>query len=135
MKPLVIVVLLVFATGCSIRRLAVNQVGNALASGGTTFTSDDDPDLVAAAIPFGLKLTKACSPSRPSTPGFCWRRPQGFTEYSYAFVDSRIDEAKGESLDRANASPRARPQALPARQSVRHARPRIPVSRVRRSPG
>jgi len=28
---------------------------------------------------------------------------QGFTEYSYAFVDSRVDETKDESLARANA--------------------------------
>ena len=38
---------LVLTTGCSIKRIAVNQVGNALASSGSTFTSDDDPDLVA----------------------------------------------------------------------------------------
>jgi predicted anti-sigma-YlaC factor YlaD len=36
---------------------------------------------------------------------------QGFTEFSYAFVDSRIDEAKEESLDRANAL-RARARKL-----------------------
>ena len=103
MKPLVIVVLLVFATGCSIRRLAVNQVGNALASGGTTFTSDDDPDLVAAAIPFGLKTYESLLAESPKHTGLLLAAAEGFTEYSYAFVDSRIDEAKGESLDRANA--------------------------------
>jgi hypothetical protein len=43
MKPLIAAILLVLGTGCSIKRLVVNQVGNALASGGTTFTGDDDP--------------------------------------------------------------------------------------------
>ena len=42
------------ATGCSIRRMAVNKVGDALAGGGTTFASDDDPELVKAAVPFSL---------------------------------------------------------------------------------
>jgi len=103
MKPLVIIVLLVLGTGCSIKRMAVNQVGNALASGGTTFTSDDDPDLVAAAIPFGLKTYESLLAESPKHTGLLLAAAEGFTEYSYAFVDSRIDEAKGESLDRANA--------------------------------
>ena len=103
MKPLVIIVLLVCATGCSIKRMAVNQVGNALASGGSTFTSDDDPDLVAAAIPFGLKTYESLLAESPKHTGLLLAAAEGFTEYSYAFGDSRIDEAKGESLDRANA--------------------------------
>ena len=103
MKPRIAVVLLVLATGCSVKRLAVNQVGNALASGGTTFTSDDDPDLVAAAIPFGLKLYESLLAESPKHAGLLLAAAQGFTEYSYAFVDSRIDEAKAESLDRADA--------------------------------
>jgi predicted anti-sigma-YlaC factor YlaD len=94
---------LVLATGCSIKRLAVNQVGNALSSGGSTFTSDDDPDLVAAAIPFGLKTYESLLAESPKHVGLLLASAQGFTEYSYAFVDSRVDETKEESLDRANA--------------------------------
>jgi predicted anti-sigma-YlaC factor YlaD len=90
-------------TGCSIKRFAVNQVGNALASGGSTFTSDDDPDLVADAIPFGLKMYESLLAESPRHEGLLLAAAQGFTEYSYAFVDSRIDEAKEENLDRANA--------------------------------
>jgi predicted anti-sigma-YlaC factor YlaD len=103
MKPLIAVLLLVVATGCSIKRLAVNQMGNALASGGATFTSDDDPDLVAAAIPFGLKTYESLLAESPKHTGLLLAAAQGFTEYSYAFVDSRVDEAKEESLSRANA--------------------------------
>jgi predicted anti-sigma-YlaC factor YlaD len=95
--------LLLAATGCSIKRVAVNQAGNALASGGTTFTSDDDPDLVAAAIPFGLKMYESLLAESPKHTGLLLAAAQGFTEYSYAFVDSRVDETKEESLARANA--------------------------------
>ena len=90
-------------SGCSIKRFAVNQVGNALASGGETFTSDDDPDLVEGAIPFGLKMYESLLAESPRHEGLLLAAAQGFTEYSYAFVDSRIDEAKEENLDRANA--------------------------------
>ena len=42
---------ILFATsGCSIKRLAVNKLGDALAGGGTTFAADDDPELVKAQI-------------------------------------------------------------------------------------
>ena len=103
MRPLLAIIPLFLATGCSIKRLAVNQVGNALASGGSTFTSDDDPDLVAAAIPFGLKTYESLLAESPRHTGLLLAAAQGFTEYSYAFVDARIDETKEESLDRANA--------------------------------
>ena len=50
----------VLTTGCStIKKVAINKMGDALAEGGTTFTSDDDPELVKAAIPFSLKLMES----------------------------------------------------------------------------
>jgi|SRR5271157_1456732 len=94
---------LVVASGCSLKRMAINQVGNALASGGTTFESDDDPDLVAAAIPFGLKMYESLLEETPKHTGLLLAAATGFTEYSYAFVDGRIDEVKEESLERADA--------------------------------
>src|ERR1017187_7635538 len=89
--------LLAVASGCSLKRMAINQVGNALASGGTTFESDEDPDLVAAAIPFGLKMYESLLEETPKHTGLLLAAATGFTEYSYAFVDSRIDETKEES--------------------------------------
>ncbi len=103
MRRLVPIVLLALATGCSIRRFAINQVGNALASGGSTFTSDEDPDLVAAAIPFGLKTYESLLAELPNHTGLLLAAASGFTEYAYAFVDLKADEAKEESVDRADA--------------------------------
>lgn len=94
---------LVLLCGCSIKRVAINKLGNALASGGGTFTSDNDPDLVEAAIPFGLKLYESLLAESPKHTGLLLAAAQGFTEFSYVFVDSRIDEAKEDNLDRANA--------------------------------
>ena len=103
MKPFVTVVLLLLSAGCSIRRVAIDKLGTALASGGSTFTSDDDPELVQAAIPFGLKLYESLLAESPKHAGLLLAAAQGFTEYSYAFVDSRIDEARAESVERADA--------------------------------
>jgi len=93
---------LILAPGCSIRRVAINKLGNALASGGGTFTSDNDPELVESAIPFGLKLYESLLAESPKHAGLLLAAAQGFTEYSYAFVDSRIDEARADSLERAD---------------------------------
>jgi len=98
-----IVLIAAASAGCSIKRIAVNQIGNALASGGSTFTSDDDPELVEAAIPFGLKTYESLLAESPKHTGLLLAAAQGFTEYSYAFVDSRIDEARAESLEHADA--------------------------------
>ena len=51
--------------GCSVRKAAVNQLANALAAGGDTYASDDDPELVAAAVPFGLKTMESLLAEAP----------------------------------------------------------------------
>ncbi|MGA2184140.1 MAG: TRAP transporter TatT component family protein [Bryobacteraceae bacterium] len=88
--------------GCSIRRMAVNKLGNALASGGSTWESDEDPDLVGDALPFSLKLIESLLAESPRHSGLLLAAASGFTEYSYAFVDERADETASESLERSN---------------------------------
>ena len=46
-------------SGCSIHRYALNKTSDAVAQSGATYASDDDPDLIKAAAPFGLKLTES----------------------------------------------------------------------------
>src|ERR1039458_1835659 len=81
--------LLALGSGCSLRKLAINQVANALSSGGSTFESDEDPDLVAAAIPFGLKTYESLLEETPRHTGLLLAAATGFTEYSHAFMDAR----------------------------------------------
>jgi predicted anti-sigma-YlaC factor YlaD len=95
--------LLVFLAGCSVKKFAIDKLGNMIADSGTTFTSDEDPDLVAAAIPFGLKLYEGLLAESPKHTGLLLAAASGFTEYSYAFVDLKAEEAKEESVDKANA--------------------------------
>jgi predicted anti-sigma-YlaC factor YlaD len=102
---------LVVTAGCSIKRMAINKIGNALASGGSTYESDDDPDLVGDALPFGLKLIESLLAESPKHRGLLLAAASGFTEYSYAFVNQRADEAAAESLERSNAL-RARARRL-----------------------
>ena len=86
------------ATGCSIRRLAVNKVGDALAGGGTTFASDDDPELVKAAVPFSLKLMESLLAESPRHRGLLFATASGFTQYAFAFVQQDADEIQDRDL-------------------------------------
>jgi predicted anti-sigma-YlaC factor YlaD len=79
-------------SGCSIKKMAVNRVGDALASGGTTFSSDNDPELVKAAVPFSLKLMESLLQESPRHRGLLVASASGFTQYAYAFVQQEADE-------------------------------------------
>jgi hypothetical protein len=93
----------VFISGCSLRRMAVNKVGDALAGGGTTFASDDDPELIKAAAPFSLKLMETLLNESPRHRGLLFATASGFTQYSYAFVQQDADELEEKDLNAATA--------------------------------
>jgi predicted anti-sigma-YlaC factor YlaD len=90
--------LAVIGSGCSVKRMAVNQVGNALAGSGTSFASDDDPELVKAAVPFSLKLMEALLEETPRHEGLLLAAVSGFTQYGYAFVQEDADETEDKDL-------------------------------------
>jgi len=93
----------ILTTGCSIKKLAVNAAGNALAGGGTTFTSDDDPELIKAALPFSLKLMESLLAESPRHQGLLFATTSGFTSYAVAFVQQDADEAEQENFEKAEA--------------------------------
>ena len=84
--------------GCSIKKMAVNAAGNALAGGGTTFSSDDDPELIKAAVPFSLKLMESLLDQSPRHKGLLFATASGFTQYAYAFVQQEADESEDKDL-------------------------------------
>jgi predicted anti-sigma-YlaC factor YlaD len=84
--------------GCSFKRLAVNKVGDALSGSGTTFSSDNDPDLIKAALPFSLKLMESLLAESPKHEGLLLATASGFTKYSYAFVQQEADEMEDKDL-------------------------------------
>lgn len=95
---------LLLTAGCSINKMAVNKLGNALASSGTTFASDNDPELIAAAVPFSLKLMESLLESSPRHEGLLLAASGGFTKYSYAFVQQEADTLENQDLARSTAA-------------------------------
>lgn len=96
-------VVAVLACGCSMRQMATRQIADALASSGGTFSSDNDPELVREAIPFGLKTMESLLADLPDHHGLLLALASGFTEYAFAFVQSDADEIESQDLARATA--------------------------------
>ncbi len=104
------------SVGCSIKKLAVNRIGDALSEGGSTYASDDDPELIEAALPFGLKLMESLLAESPRHERLLGALTSGFTQYAYAFVQQQADELEDHDLDAAIAQwARARRLYLRAR--------------------
>ena len=97
--PLLTAILL---SGCSVKKFAINKVGDSLANSGTTYASDDDPDLVGQAVPFGLKLMEGLLAESPKHRGLLFAASSGFTQYSYAYVQEPSEELESDDLARAN---------------------------------
>lgn len=103
-------------TGCSVKRAAVNLVGDALAGGGTTFAGDNDPELVKAAVPFSLKLMESLLAESTNHVKLLEAAAGGFTQYAYAFVQLESEELRATDLARAREmQARARKLYLRAR--------------------
>jgi len=96
-------VLVLFAitalSGCSVRKFAINKIGDALAQGGSTYESDDDLELVQGALPFGLKLVETMLEESPKHRGLLFAASQGFTSYAYLAVQQDMDRAKGNDFE------------------------------------
>jgi len=93
-EMLILLAMLMFSTvSCSVRRVAINKIGDALASGGSVYESDEDIELVAGALPFSLKLVESLLAEAPSHKGLLLTASQGFVSYAYLDVQPRVDAA------------------------------------------
>jgi predicted anti-sigma-YlaC factor YlaD len=87
-------VLVLPALGCRLAasRVVANAVARSSAKPGGTYAEDDDPELVRAAVPFGLKSMEGLLADHPDHEGLLTALASGFTQYAYAFVQSDADE-------------------------------------------
>ena len=81
-------VLFPLLASCSINRMAINAVSNALTGTGSAdvFTTDNDPELVGAALPFAIKLYETLLSQNPNHQGLLLTTGSLFVMYANAFV-------------------------------------------------
>lgn len=77
---------------CSVKKYAIKQVGSSLSNMGGTFASDNDPELIRAAVPFSLKLIEGLLEQTPNDVSLLAAANSGFTQYAYGFAHLDADE-------------------------------------------
>jgi hypothetical protein len=86
---------LILTAACSPRHMAINRMAAALASAGSVYENDNDPEFVRLAAPSTLKTVEMLLIDAPNQPQLLLTACSGFTQYSYAFlhVDGELKAA------------------------------------------
>ena len=107
----VLLISLFLAASCSINKMAIKSVSNALTGMGSAdvFTGDSDPELVGGALPFAIKMYEALLSKNPDHQGLLLTTGSLFIMYANAFVQGPAEmmdsidyyEERLEGMDRA----------------------------------
>jgi len=105
----------IFLAGC--RAAGAKIAAGAFAGSGDVMARDDDPELVRAAVPFGLKTMEGLLAEIPDEDKLLASLTSSFTQYAWAFVlqDADMDELAGRSTLAREGHERARKLFLRAR--------------------
>jgi len=90
-------------SACSIQTIAINSLSGVLAEGNAVFESDNDPDFVAEALPFSLKLIDALLAKQPDNQGLLLAGASGYVFYGYAFLNRDAERLSFEDIDASRA--------------------------------
>jgi predicted anti-sigma-YlaC factor YlaD len=93
--------LALLAPGCSVKKMAIKMVASSLSEGSSSFATDDDPELIKDALPFGLKTMEGMLAQLPKDRLLLRSVAVGFTSYSAGFIQPDIRGLEDIDLDRA----------------------------------
>jgi predicted anti-sigma-YlaC factor YlaD len=94
-----VVCLALVLPGCSVKRMAIKTVANSLSEGTSSFATDDDPELIKEALPFGLKTLEGLLAELPTHRPLLRSVAAGFTSYAAAFIQPEIRGLEDVDLD------------------------------------
>jgi predicted anti-sigma-YlaC factor YlaD len=95
-----VVLIALSSGGCT---LAIDKMGKALVSGNSIYATDDDPDLVWEAMPFGLKTIEGLLTKAPKSKPLLLAASSGFTQYGYGHLQQDADFVEANDLAAATA--------------------------------
>ena len=111
--------LLTALTGCSLDRLATQTVAGLISGGGsdTVMAGDDDPQLVAEALPFTLKLHELLLAELPDDAALLLATGRGFVVYAASFIQRPAERLPDRQIElRISELARAKLHYLRARE-------------------
>ncbi|MFQ5792625.1 MAG: TRAP transporter TatT component family protein [Acidobacteriota bacterium] len=99
--PWTVVPLIWTFVSCSLKQRAVNTLAEVLGEGQSVYLADDDPELIAAALPFNIKTIETLLASSPNHRGLLLAATTSITLYTYGFVEPEAQRMEDEDFDRA----------------------------------
>lgn len=105
MRPFFSLLALLLATaslqGCSVNGFIAGKVGDALTGSGSSWSSEDDPELVREALPFALKTMESLAAEAPRHAGLRLGLCRGYSSYAGGFLEPDAERIEGESFAQA----------------------------------
>jgi len=89
-------------SGCSMSQLAVRVAADALATSDepNVFLSDNDPELIADALPFALKLYESLLQQDPENDALLLTTGSGYVSYANAFLQTPANQLPAEQYEK-----------------------------------
>lgn len=100
-RSLTIVLIVILLGGCSLKSRAVDTLAEVLGEAEGVYLSDEDPELIAEALPFNLKTMETLLESNPTHRGLLLTATKSFILYTYAFVEPKARELDYTEFDEA----------------------------------
>jgi hypothetical protein len=88
-------------SGCSLRKLALNNLADAASTPGTVYAADDDPELVRDSVPVMIKLQETILDGVPKHRGLLEGLARTCTQYAVAFIQADADVLNEKSVAQA----------------------------------
>ncbi len=89
------------ATGCSLRKMALNNLADAASSPGNVYAEDDDPELVRDSVPVMIKLQETILEGVPTHRGLLEGLARTCAQYAVGFIIEDADRVNEKSVERA----------------------------------
>lgn len=102
-RPITIVVMFLSLGGCSLKSRAVDTLAEVLGEAESVYLSDEDPELIAEALPFNLKTMETLLETNPNHKGLLLTATKSFILYTYAFVEPGARELEYTEFEEAEA--------------------------------
>ncbi len=82
------------AIGCSVRTMALREMGEIVAGGVPAFERDDDVELLKQALPANIKLLEAMLESDPDNTRLLVMLSQMYASYTFAMLEPELENPK-----------------------------------------
>ena len=86
LRVLAVTIAVLAAPGCSVKRMGLERMADAISATATTYARDNDPEFVRYAAPSTLKMVEMLLDDNPKHRGLLLTACSGFTQYAYAFL-------------------------------------------------